>query len=614
MLDPDQQEAAASDPRRPLLILAHAGTGKTSTLVERLALLKQAQHAGLFGARGGGRLSALTFTRAATRELRDRLATRVGDDGLAGFDIRTFHSLGFALYRDGWARDYDNRPSFRIATRVQAQQAAVDAVHAAGLDLTPHQAARFIADAKLGLPTRAVDPALVQAALTVHDDLLARRDLLHIHDLLVRPVHLLSEIPALRRELQDRYACVVGDEAQDWSPYQAALFAYLAGPEGYATACGDARQAIFGGSSPRFLLEFPEVYPQARVITLRTTYRLTGPLLALSRAIATHLPGGAIVGLCKRPDGPLPVVHVARTRTDETAWIAAYLRDLRTRRLLDNWGDAVVLVRTRRQRVRLAEALRQAALPVRAEMQALATRPAIGALMAWLTLLHDPNDAAALLRALDTPPRGRQHTPPRSLRLALAGTGPWTMDRLRREAPPGLSDWQRRELGAFVRLYHGLRSLAEITEPVVLLDAVLERIGLATWLHTEIPGTGDDIATLRTLVAQAGDIGVLDHLLVEEMSDDVDDAVAVHTIHGFKGREAHAVVVAGVEEGLLPHPAVLCAGPAGLEDELRTFYVACTRARTHEAITAAWEPDPDQGTGGPSRLFQLIDPTLVKVT
>jgi len=613
MLDPDQREAATSDPHRPLLVLAHAGTGKTRTLVERLVLLHQARRSGAFGDRSVGAIAALTFTRAATRELHDRLVARTGDDALASYDVRTFHSLGFALYRDGWARDYDNRPRVHVATRAQAERAATDAAHAVGLDLPPHRVARLVADAKLGLPVRAADHTLVDAALAVHDEWLARRDLLHIHDLLVRPVRLLAEVPALRRELRARYCCVVGDEAQDWSPYQAALFAYLAGPEGYATACGDPRQAIFGGSSPRFLLEFRAVYPQARVVTLRTTYRLTGPLLDLSRAIATHLPGGAIVGLCQRRDGPLPLVHVARTRADEAAWIAAYLRDLRGRGLLDAWTDAVVLVRTRRQRARLAEALRRAGLPVRAGTPVLAGRPAIVALMAWLTLLRDPDDGDALLRALDAPPRGTQRTPPRSLRLALTHTGPWTMQRPHRERPAGLSDWQCRELGAFVRLYQGLRSVAEAVEPLVLVDAVLERTGIAAWLHAETTAAASDIATLRALVEQEGDIGALDHALVEERSDDADNAVAVHTIHGFKGREARAVVVAGVEEGLLPHPAVLRDGPAGLEEELRTFYVACTRARTHEAITAAWEPDPSQGAGGPSRLFHLIDPTLVKV-
>ncbi len=375
MLDPDQRDAAYSDPRRPLLVLAHAGTGKTHTLVERLRVLRQARDASVFGERSAGAIAALTFTRAATRELRERLAAPSGDDGLDGYDVRTFHALGLALYRDGWARDYDNRP------RVQTQQAAAEAARTVGLDLAPHRAVRLIADAKLGLPIRTADPVLIRAALAVHDDLLARRDLIHIHDLLVRPVRLLSEITALRQEARTRYACVVGDEAQDWSPYQAALFAYLAGPEGYATACGDVRQSIFGGSSPRFLLEFPAAYPRARVVTLRTTYRLTGPLLDLSRAIAAHIPGGTIVGLCQRPDGPLPLVHIARTRAEEAAWIAAYLRDLRARGLLDDWGEAVVLVRTRWQRSHLVAALRATGLAARAGGQTLAVRPAISALM-----------------------------------------------------------------------------------------------------------------------------------------------------------------------------------------------------------------------------------------
>jgi len=613
MLDPDQRDAVYSDPCRPLLVLAHAGTGKTHTLVERLRALRQARDAGVFGERSAGAIAALTFTRAATHELRGRLAACSGDDGLDGYDVRTFHALGLALYRDGWARDYDNRPRVRIATRAQTQQAAAEAARTIGLDLAPHQAVRLIADAKLGLPIRMANPALIHAALAVHDDLLAQRELIHIHDLLVRPVRLLSEIAALRQEVRARYACVVGDEAQDWSPYQAALFAYLAGPEGYATACGDVRQSIFGGSSPHFLLEFPAAYPRARVVTLHTTYRLTGPLLDLSRAIAAHIPGGAIVGLRHHPDGPLPLVHVSRTRAEEAAWIAAYLRDLRAHGLLDNWGEAVVLVRTRQQRSHLAAALRAAGLAARVGGQTLAVRPAVGTLMTWLTLLRDPDDGAALLRALDAPPRGTQRTPPRSLRAALAMSGPWTINRLRRALPPGLSDWHQRELGAFLRVYTGLRALAETEQPVVLFDAVLERTGIEAWLCARVAGAEGDIGALRALVEQESDIGALDHLLVEEDAADADYAVTVHTIHGYKGREARAVVVAGVEEGLLPHPAVLRAGATSLEEELRTFYVACTRARTYQALTAAWEPDPGQGAGGPSRLFHLIDPTLVKV-
>lgn len=614
MLDPDQQDAAYSDPRLPLLVIAHAGTGKTRTLAERLLLLRQARRAGLFGDRGAGAIIALTFTRTATRELRDRLVTRSGDDGLDGYEVRTFHSLGFDLYRNGWARDYDNRPRIRVATRTQAQQAAADAVRAVGLDLAPWLASSLIADAKLGLPVQAVDPTLVSAALAVHDEALAQRDLIHVHDMLVRPVQLLGDIPVLRRELRARTACVVADEAQDWSPYQAALFAYLAGPEGYGTACGDPRQAIFGGSSPRFILEFPAVYPRARVVILRTTYRLTGPLFDLSRAIAGHIPGGAITGISHHPDGPLPLVHIAPTRDDEAAWIAAYLTGLRAQGLLGRWSEAVVLVRTRKQRARMAAALRSSSLVnVRVGGHTRGRRPAIVAIMAWLTLLREPDDGTALLMALDAPPRGTQRTMPRSLRAALAVSGPWTIRRLGRELPSGLSDWQKRELGAFVRLYLGLRSLAETEEPTVIVDAVLQRTGVEAWLRAEVRAAADDIAALRALIVQEGDIGVVEHLLDDEAVDDADDAVEVHTIHGYKGREARAVVVAGVEEGLIPHPTVLRQGRAGLEEELRTFYVACTRSLEHEAITAAREPDCGQGSGGPSRLFDLIDPTLVKV-
>lgn len=606
-LDPDQLDAAYSDPCRPLLVLAHAGTGKTRTLVERLLYLHRARHAGSFGGRSGGAVTALTFTRAAMGELHDRLAVRTGGD-LAGFDIRTFHSLGLALYSN-WAREHDQRSSVQVATRAQSLQAATAAVRAAGLDLPPHLAAQLIADAKLGLPIHRAEPAVAYAALALHDDLLARRGLLHVHDLLVRPLRLLATVPALRRDLQERVACVVADEAQDWSPYQAALFAYLAGPEGHGTACGDPRQAIFGGSSPRFLLEFPVAYPHTKVVTLRTTYRLTGPLFALSCAIANQIPGGALSGRVQHPDGPLPVVHIAATRSAEAAWIAGYLADLHRCSRLSKWGEAVVLARTRAQGARLAVALRHAGLPaVWAADLTRSPHPAVSAVLAWLTLLRDPDDAAALLGALEALPGARHHR----WRATLTPTGPWSLPRLRQEQPAALSDRQRRALAGFLRLDAGLRILAETESPTVVVDALLERSGLGTELR-QAGGANEAIAALRTLLLEHGDVGLLDQWLGEEPASHAEDVVQVHTIHGYKGREARAVVVAGVEEGLLPHPAVLRTGSSGLEEELRTFYVACTRSREHEALTAAWEPEAGQPAGGPSRFFHLLHPRLVRI-
>jgi len=225
--------------------------------------------------------------------------------------------------------------------------------------------------------------------------------------------------------------------------------------------------------------------------------------------------------------------------------------------------------------------------------------------MAWLALLRDGSDSAALLRAIAAPPRGRQRAAPRSLHAALAVTGPWTMERLARECPPGLSDGQTRALAQFIRLYAGLVQLSAEDEPTVTFDAVLERTGLQEWLTVTDEDAREDIVRLRDLVAQEGDVGALQQVLGEEPIADGRDAVRVSTVHSFKGSEAEAVFVAGLDEGWFPHRVALEDGQEGLEEEIRAFYVAVTRARHWLYLSAACEPVSGRQTGRPSCFLHI---------
>jgi DNA helicase-2/ATP-dependent DNA helicase PcrA len=174
------------------------------------------------------------------------------------------------------------------------------------------------------------------------------------------------------------------------------------------------------------------------------------------------------------------------------------------------------------------------------------------------------------------------------------------MERLARECPPGLSDGQTRALAQFIRLYAGLVQLMAEDEPTVAFDAVLERTGLQEWLTVTDDDAREDIATLRALVAQERDVGAVQQVLGEEPIADGRDAAWVSTVHAFKGREAEAVFVAGLDEGWFPHHVALEEGPEGLEEEIRTFYVAVTRSRRWLYLSAACEPLSGRQTGRPS--------------
>ncbi len=608
-LDDHQFRFAQSDPRRPLLGIAGPGMGKTRTLVARIALLLEARRHGLLA---DGPIIALTFTRTATRELRERLLAALGPWDPAELDVRTFHAYGLSLLRGGWAAEYLGLERFSIATEGQQAHAAAVGVAGAGLTLTPAAALELIAALKIGQASRWRSPVALDAVRRGYDHELWRRNLIDVHDLVGRVVQILGASAQARADLARRRCHVVCDEFQDLSLYQAALVAHLAGPEGALSAVGDPCQCIYGGASPRFMLDLPRVYPHLRLRRLRRTYRLHRAVLDVANAVARYIVGGRGETHPQRDHGPLPLVHIARTPEEEAAWIAARLHLLHRSGALPRWADGVVLVRTRAQRAALLRRLRAAGVPARSGAASLADKPAVRAVMAWLTLLRDPDDAEALLVAVDAPPLGRRREVPATLRAGLERTGPWTVARLRREQPPGLAPSQLRALAGFLRCYEGLVAVVGASEPTATFDAIIERSGLGAWLVEAHAGAAADVDTLRTLATSEGDVGALALALGEEARGSGSDAVMVQTVHGYKGQEALGVFLAGLDEDVFPHASALASGPDGMQQEIRAYYVGVTRSLQYLALSSGCAPARYGRAGRPSPFLAMIPAACVR--
>lgn len=605
-LDHAQRQAARSHPDVPLVIRAGPGSGKTRVLEERIALLTL--HLRALGERHR-RIKVLCFTRNATREIKERVADRFAGALPPEVDAQTFHAFGLALLRGGWAATYLGLVAPRVATRSQVLHLAMDALAGAGLPAAPWEAPGLIADAKLGRASARHDDRRLHAALARYNSALRAAGLIDVHDMVVEPVRILGQAAQARNQLAEEIFHVIGDEAQDWTLYHASLAAYAATPAGHITIAGDPMQAIYPGSSPRFMTDFPRAFPRARVVMLDRSYRMHGALLRVANAVAQRLdptaPPGRPAG---RERGPVPVLHVAGTPTDEARWLASQLRHLKTDGGLRRWRDATVLTRTRAQRDRLARYLAAAeGIPARTTAASLATTPVVASVMAWLALLRDGSDERALLRAVEAPPRGGQGSHGRAtLRAALSRGGPWSMARLGRECPPGLTEWQRRDLGAFCRLYTRLCDVVAGDEPTVAFDAILARTGLEAWLLATADGAAEDLARLRARLAEEGDVGALELLLADEPVEDDADAVLCSTVHGYKGNEADAIFLAGVDEGAFPHELALADGPEGLAAEERTFFVGLTRARVWLAVSSGCAPGRHGQDGRPSPLLTRL--------
>jgi superfamily I DNA/RNA helicase/RecB family exonuclease len=432
------QRAVVEHDGGPLLVLAGPGTGKTTTMVE--AVVDLVEHRGV----DPSQVLALTFSRKAAEQLRDRVTARLGRT--TGADLAsTFHSFAYSLIREWAPTDAYSAPLRLLSAPVQdvvlrellqpTPEAVVwpeslqEAVRTRGFSrevqaLLARTRERGLSGADLArLGREQRRPAWVAAGqfLEQYLDVLDAGSALDYADLIVR-AGALAERPDVRRRLRERYSWVFVDEYQDTDPSQVALLRSLAGDGRNLVVVGDPDQSIYGfrGADVRGILDFPDAFRDqegapARVLALRTTRRFGADLLAASRHIAGALPThGAIPGEAFRDfrspqpsatelgPGVVEVVHFDTPRAE----IEHTADRLRRAHLEDGigWSDMAVLVRSGRSSIPgLRRALLAAGVPVEVAaddtplVDEPAVRPLLDALRAAIDLgVTDPQDASYL--------------------------------------------------------------------------------------------------------------------------------------------------------------------------------------------------------------------------
>ena len=338
------QRVAASAPGGPLLIVAGPGTGKTRTLTHRIAYL--CAELGVFP----HRCLAITFTRRAAGELRERLDALLGDVA-EDITVGTFHSVGLTILKDN-ARAAGLGAHWRIADegeRDEAREQAGDDDHA-------------------------------------YKKLLRQQDLVDLDDLIGLPVALLRDEPTLVEKYRKRWQWIFVDEYQDVDETQYELLRLLSPTDGNLCAIGDPDQAIysFRGADVKYFLRFNEDFEQARLVRLTRNYRSSAPILAAAvQAIApSSLVNGRRLDPARLdPEAPLVGRYPAASVADEADFVVRTVDDLvggLSHRSLDSgrvdsrsvaagnlsFSDIAVLYRTDSQSGPIVEALSRAGVPV----------------------------------------------------------------------------------------------------------------------------------------------------------------------------------------------------------------------------------------------------------
>ena len=428
-LNPEQREAALAT-QGPVLILAGAGSGKTRTLIFRIAHL-------LRTGVDPRSILAVTFTNKAALEMKERVAKLVGKEA-KGVLLSTFHSLGARLLREhgtrlGLPKDFSIYPTgdqAQIVKRIIAEE--VHVVATAGEDVYDAKKILFqIGDWK----NRMVDPAgaarevneaviqgnrtddyavLAAAVYPRYEASLRAAGACDFDDLLLLPVKLLQEDAEVRERCWKRWRYIMIDEYQDTNGAQLEMARLLAGPLKNLCVVGDDDQSIYAwrGADVRNILDFERQFPGCKVVIMEENYRSTQRILdAANGVIANNTTRKAKT--LRTGNGPGPKVDLwefteaARTAEELEAEMVA--REIGVRRWHEQlkWNDFAVLYRTNLQAKPVEEALRVANIPYRViGGQSYFDRKEVADAVAYLRVIINPADEVSLRRIINYPTRG----------------------------------------------------------------------------------------------------------------------------------------------------------------------------------------------------------------
>ena len=629
-----QQRAAVEHTEGPLLILAGAGSGKTRVIAYRIAYLIEScgipPHS----------ILAVTFTNKAADQMKERVRGLLSQSLDSLPHISTFHSFCVSVLRRhidrlGYGRD------FTIYDEDDQQRVVKIAVQDLGLGdfiSSPRAALGRISAWK----NRGISPEKVRAeAFEPNSQSLAslyeryeaklrQSNALDFDDLLLKTVALFDDATDVTEQYNNRFRFVLVDEYQDTNRIQYQLIRQLTRAHQNLCVVGDEDQSIYRwrGADIENILNFDHDYPRTRMVRLEQNYRSTQMILDAATAVVSH--NIARKGKTLRTDrgAGLPVGLYEASDADEEGWfVAAEI----TRLLRDDATESVgVLFRTNAQSRVLEEALRRNGIQYRVVGGfSFYERAEIKDVLAYARLANNLRDSSAMLRILNTPPRGIGATTVNQLQSVAAERDLPLWEALEQVLAAVAGSPGSRSQKALEGFYALMTGLNRDRGQLALSDffrAILDRTHYLEILQNENSHEAESrVENLRELVnaaAEAQERGetlaeFLDHAALVSDADSYDERarVTLMTLHSAKGLEFSAVFLVGLEEGLFPHKLSI-DDDAGIEEERRLCYVGMTRAKNRLIVNwvhrRGFYGRESQEETRPSRFLSEIPPELLE--
>ncbi|HDS1745576.1 MULTISPECIES: DNA helicase Rep [Pseudomonas] len=610
-LNPRQQEAR-DYVGGPLLVLAGAGSGKTSVITRKIAHL--IQNCGI----RAQYIVAMTFTNKAAREMKERVATLLRPGEGRGLTVCTFHNLGLNIIR----KEHDKlgyKPGFSIFDESDIKALLSDIMQKEysgddGIDEIKNMIGAWKND--LILPAEALEkarnPREQTAAIvyTHYQRTLKAFNAVDFDDLILQPVKLFQEHPEVLERWQNRVRYLLVDEYQDTNASQYLLVKMLIGMRNQFTVVGDDDQSIYAwrGARPENLMLLKEDYPSLKIVMLEQNYRSTSRILRCANVLIANNPHAFEKQLWSEM-GVGDEIRVIRCKNEE-AEAERVAMEILTLHLRTNrpYSDFAILYRGNYQAKLIELKLQHHQVPYRLSGgNSFFGRQEVKDLMAYLRLLVNPDDDNAYLRVINVPRREIGSTTLEKLGNYATERGV-SMYAASEELGLGehLDARYTERLQRFKHWLDGVRHKVALEDPIAALHEMIREIDYENWIRQQT--ASDKAAEFRisnvwflvealkntlekdeegdmTIEDAIGKLVLRDMLERQQEEEENAEGVQMMTLHASKGLEFPYVFIMGMEEEILPHRSSIEADT--IEEERRLAYVGITRARQTLAFTFA---------------------------